>query len=342
MKKLSLFIIVLIVITIFIYCEKNPTNGNNNVIKNDIEGIYTLKRETNNSISLYYSDFDSVEFMKIYEFKEEDEVRKIFLIKEKRIIVTASQTKLNFFDLNINIKISELLIPDALPWGYNDIWTNTLEVYYCNRETDAFIFVNNHSVFLIDLNSLNIRQKIWDTESNNVYISRSLFHVNQDKIFFILSYLPGVYEKSHELCLFNLESAKKEEIYNYPEYYFSLHNIFSNEEFLFSYDPALQIVLKFSLYDYAKIDSFNINQDVNLWHPLSINDHILLQDVNTSNFYVLNTEENRIDSYMILNSQKTRNTNYLKIKGGDLYSAFISLQDNKCFLVNLTKKNIVK
>ena len=169
-----------------------------------------------------------------------------------------------------------------------------------------------------------------------------MFHLNQDKIFFILSYLPGVYEKSHELCLFNLESAKKEKIYNYPEYYFSLHNIFSNEEFLYSYDPALQIILKFSLYDNAKIDSFNIIQDVDLLHPLNFNDQILLQDVNTSSFYVLNTQENKIDSYMILNSQKTRNTNYLETKGGDLYTAFISIQDNKCFLVNLTEKNTVK
>ena len=160
MKKLSLFIIISVGITMLINCKNNPTNNNNIVTKNDIEGIYALKSEENNNTSLYYSNFDSVEFLKIYEFNESDKFSKIYLIKEEGIIVTASQTKLYFFDLNTNIKISELLIQDALPWGYNDIWTNTLELYYCNWETDAFIFVNNHSVFLIDINSLNIRQKI--------------------------------------------------------------------------------------------------------------------------------------------------------------------------------------
>ncbi len=352
--------IVFILASAILNCNKNPLKVEHEESdSSEVKGIYVIRQEPDKSYELYYTDYDSIRLEKIegcgYQNIEFIPNHPMYINEENDLLISASQNRLFFINTLSNKKIGEVSVPNTTnPEHY--IGYGTVQLYPCYWNSNYCILVNR-SVYLINLKSLRLEKVIWDCDSNDklTYIHDDALSDDGRILYLSLAFVGmwnyGEYLKNEirqRLSKLDLKTGQISTIYDYPvEETPGSKFIFSCSDYIMSYDPNRNFIIRFQVSSQTSIDTIMVNQFY-YYESYSNGDHCIVQNINTGSFYNLYGDRKELELYMQFSFHTSIDrpgiygTTYRRLKGGDVYACIPYTSDEKCFVVNLSQQEVVR
>ncbi len=362
-----LFIQFIPVLFFFFYCNtKNPAESKDKsevVICNDstfydpdfqanIKTIYACNRNR----GLYYSDYDSINFIKIADLNQTP--FSFHLNTENKLLVAASFNELYFISTESKKLLQELYVPNSEnPEPY--IGPGQVQLFPCHWDNNYCILVNR-SVFLVNLQNMTLERIIWDvTDFTNMNWIHSMSINEENTILYILLFFYDCWPIDKELvqCGYRqaiaeltLQTGDFNIFYCYPKGPPppGAKALLNTSNYVLAYDFNKKNFLKIDKTTKILKNSFPLNMP-NMYPPAA-NTHSIFEAfpngdktiicTNKRTFFELDPVCEVLNVYMPLYYGSTSCNIFQQQKGGDYYACIKHSSYGK--IINVTKKKILK
>ncbi len=366
-RNLFSFFFYFILLILLINCEKKyPVEIKNEdkvIVCNDssfydpafpanIKTIYAC----NHSRGLYYTDYDSINFIKIADLNQSP--RSYYLSTENKLLVVASFNMLYFISTESKKLLHQLYIPNSENPNIN-IGPDEVRLFPCHWDNNYCILVDR-SVFLVNLQNMTLEKTIWDVTSfTNMNWIHSMSINEENTILYILLFFYDCWPIDEELVQCDYRQAIAELILQTGEftvfYDYSKgvpppgsKEILNTDSYVLAYDYNKKIFLKFRKTNKKLVNSFPLTMPT--MYPPAANTHSIFEAfplsdktiivTNNRTFFQLDPVKEILNIYMPIFYDSTSYKLIQPQKGGDYYACINDVNYGK--IINVTRKKILK
>ncbi len=345
--RLSINLLIILVVLIFKQaCTKNLVDAEGSI---KIAGVYLVYDDSTSGSSLYYM---SADYSNLEKIDSGTDIYSLYISYEKDLLVVASCKRLHFYNTRNHELLAEIDIPNTenpepyIPYGKIDILPFIWDSNYC--------VLVNRSVYLINLESREISDIIWDSSENDPITSIHFIALSPDERTLYMELMqPGIvriegefitYGATQRLASLELGTGKFRVIYNHPTDDPPLGSkfVFCTSEYVMAYDTNADSIWTFTAHDGICFNSFKVTEpDFLSSEHLNTVEYSFSQDWKSGSFYQIFPEEKRVKLYMSLPYNSIGHTTYQRLENGDIFASIPYTSDGAWKIVDLKKKEIV-
>lgn len=323
-----------------------------------VEGVYAIINEPFVKNGLYYADTQAGEFAQIDVFGNDSSqyLIALYLDQEHQLLLASARDYLYFVDTNTNQKIGEIdfgnewrtLNAEVFNKSISDYGPGSIRIFPYPENSDYLLYANK-SVFLINLTTLKIEKVVWNSfayeqRGSSVITYFPFLSAGSSNLYLSLLLGTGGYDDPEiRLTRLDLNTGNMLTVYDKYNLEDSGINVFSTDDCAISYSFSTNRIFRFSTSTDALIDSFTLSQLGDrefLKSAHSTGNGIIVQGINSSQFYTFNCVQDSLQPLMDLSDEMLGSCSYQILANRDLYALVPYTAAGTHLIVNLSRKSV--